>query len=132
MKWAVLAARFFVGLVFTLFSVVFFLKVPMDEPPADENALKFIGSLAATDYLFAVKILELLGGILLLSGRLTPLGLVILVPITVNIALYDVLMLKLTAPPAGLILLALEGFLMWAYWPYFAPFFRPKAKPARG
>ena len=128
MKWAVLGVRFFVGLVFALFSAVFFLKVPMGEPPADENALKFIGSLAATDYLTVVKVLEFLGGILLLSGRLAPLGLVILVPITVNIALWDVLMLKLSAPPGGLILLALEGFLMWAYWPYFAPFFKPDAK----
>ena len=98
MKWAVLGVRFFVGLVFALFSAVFFLKVPMGEPPADENALKFIGSLAATDYLTVVKVLEFLGGILLLSGRLAPLGLVILVPITVNIALWDVLMLKLSAP----------------------------------
>ena len=68
MKWAVLGVRFFVGLVFALFSAVFFLKVPMGEPPADENALKFIGSLAATDYLTVVKVLEFLGGILLLSG----------------------------------------------------------------
>ena len=31
MKWAVLGVRFFVGLVFALFSAVFFLKVPMGD-----------------------------------------------------------------------------------------------------
>lgn len=37
-------------------------------------------------------------------------------------------MLKLSAPPGGLILLAMECFVMWGYWPYFAPFFKPNAK----
>jgi len=128
MKWAVLAVRVLVGLSFTVISGSYFLMPPREPSGLPENAVKFIGSMVATNYFDVVKVLELLGGLLLLSGRLTPLGLVILVPVTVNIALWDIFMLKLSAPPGGLILLALEAFVMWGYWPYFAPFFQPTAK----
>ncbi len=128
MKWAVLAVRFFVGISFVFTGASFFLMPPMD-PPADENARHFIGSMAVTHYFDVIKVLEVVGGVLLLSGRLAPLGLVVLVPITVNIALWDVFMAHFRPAPAGLILLALELFVMWGYRSYFAPFFRADAKP---
>lgn len=130
MKWAIFGVRMFVGVVFTGVAAMFFLGMPTGDPPADENAQKFIGALIASKYLAVVKMLELLGGILVLSGRLTPLGLVILVPVTVNIALWDIVLVKFAAPPGGIILLALEIFLLWGYRQYFAPFFQPNAKPA--
>ena len=37
-----------------------------------------------------VKVLELVGGALVLSGRLVPLGLVILTPVAVNILLFEI------------------------------------------
>ena len=128
MTWVVFAVRILLGLAFTFSGASYFFMTM--EPPAQENALKFITALAASDFMKVVKVLETLGGLLLLTGRLTPLGLVILVPITVNIALWDIFLVKFAAPPAGLILLTLELFLMWGYWPYFAPFFRADAKPA--
>lgn len=126
MTWVVFTVRVLLGLSFTFTGASFFLMPPM-EPPTQENALKFITALGASDYMKVVKVLELLGGLLLLTGRLAPLGLVILVPITVNIALWDIFLMKFAAPPAGLILLALEVLVMWGYWPYFAPFFRADA-----
>ena len=128
MKWVVLVVRVLVGLQFVFAGVAHFAKLPMGDPPSDENALKFVGSMVATHYFDAVKVLEIVGGLLLLSGRLTPLGLVVIVPITVNIAFWDIFIMKLGAPPVGLILLVLEGLVMWGYWPYFAPFFKPTAK----
>jgi len=128
MKWAVLVVRILVGLQFAFAAIAYFLKLPIAEAPTDENALKFMGAMIATHFFDAVKALELLGAVLLLSGRLTPLGLVVLVPITLNIALWDIFMVKLNGPPMGLIFLALEGFVMWGYRPYFAPFFKPVAK----
>lgn len=127
MKWVVLFVRVLIGLQFIFAAVAYFAKLPTGAP-TDENALKFMTAMVASHYFDAVKVLELLGGLLLLSGRLTPLGLVILVPITVNIALWDIFMVKFSTPPAGLILLALEGLVMCGYWPYFAPFFKPTAK----
>ena len=129
MIWVVFAVRVLLGLSFTFTGASYFLMPPM-EPPTQENALKFITALGASDYMKVVKVLELLGGILLLTGRLAPLGLVLLVPITFNIALWDIFLVKFAVPPAGLILLALELFVMWGYWPYFAPFFRADAKLA--
>lgn len=87
MKWAVLVVRVIVGLAFTFIGGSYFLMPPQEPPALPENAVKFIGSMVATNYFDVVKVLELLGGLLLLSGRLTPLGLVVLVPVTVNIAL---------------------------------------------
>ena len=128
MKWAILAVRLFVGIGFVFTGASYFLAPPM-EPPADEHAAKFMGALAGSHYMDAVKVLELLGGILLLTGRLAPLGLVVLVPITVNIGLWDVFMAHFKPAPAGLVLLALELFLMWGYRSYFTPFFRADARP---
>ncbi len=128
MKWAVLVVRILVGIQFAFAAIAYFLKLPIGEPPTDENALKFMGAMIATHFFDAVKVLELLGAVLLLSGRLTPLGLVVLVPITVNIAFWDIFIMKLSGPPMGFVFLSLEGFVMWGYWPYFAPFFKPAAK----
>ncbi len=131
MKWAILVIRVFVGLLFAVLGSDFFLHFmpPMDPPPT-EHARTFAGVLKATDYFIVVKVLEIAGGILLLTGRMAPLGLILLVPVTVNIALWDVLLVKFSAPPMGIILLVLEVFLIWGYRRYFVPLLTTDAKPA--
>ena len=130
MKWAVLVVRVLVGLGFTIFGALYFLHLIPEQAPPTEEAKTFAGVLAATGYFVVVKLLELVGGLLVLSGRMAPLGLILLVPVTVNIALWDLLLVKLAAPPAGLILLALEIFLIWGYRQHFAPLLTTNAKPA--
>src|SRR5258708_7736325 len=80
MKWAVLAARVLVGLMFTVFGANFFLKfADIPPPPADSVAMTYLaGIMIPSGYLTAVKVLEITGGILLLSGRMAPLGITIL------------------------------------------------------
>ena len=130
MKWAILAVRVLVGLGFVVLGSEYFLHfMPAQAPPPTENARNFAGILMATDYFAVVKVLEIAGGLLLLSGRMAPLGLILLVPVTVNIALWDLLLVKLQGPPMGLILLALEVFLIWGYRHYFAPLLTTDAKP---
>src|SRR4051794_11755993 len=106
MKWAVVVARVLVGLPFLVFGLNHFLAfLPMPTPEFPDNASKFVTALAASGYLDVVKGLEVAGGVLLLSGRLVPLGLVLLTPVAVNIALFDVLLMR--QPALGVVLTAL-------------------------
>ena len=127
MFWAVLVARVLVGLPFLVFGLDFFLKVlPMPAPQFPESAGKFIGVLGASGYLTAVKVLEVTGGALVLSGRLVPLGLVMLTPVAVNIALFEIFLVG--QPGLGVVLAGLCFFLVWAYRSHFAAVFAVKPK----
>jgi putative oxidoreductase len=123
-----LVLRVIVGLVFIVFGLNYFLNfMPPPPPPVTEEAKSFMAAIYPTKYLMVVKILEIVGGVLLLTGRLAPLGLTILVPITVNIALWDALLVKYAIPPIGTILLAMQVVLLIAYRKYFACVVSPTA-----
>ena len=122
MFWVVLVARVLVGLPFVVFGLNHFLNfLPMPTPELPENALKFGGALGASGYLNVVKVLEVVGGALVLSGRLVPLGLVLVTPVAVNIALWDIFLVG--KPGLGVVLAGLCFFLVWAYRSHFAPLF---------
>jgi putative oxidoreductase len=119
MKIATIIARVLLGLVFFVFGLnVFFNFIPMPPPPKNE-AGAFMGALFSSGYLYAIKCFEIAGGFLLLIGRKVPLGLTLLVPVIVNILLYDIL-LDHTGLPLGIVLAALSLFLLWAYRTAFA------------
>ena len=125
MFWVVLVARVLVGLPFFVFGLDFFLKfLTMPTPQFPEIATGYITALGASGYMKVVKVLEVIGGALVLSGRLVPLGLVILTPIAVNIALFDLLLIG--QPGLGVVLTGLCLFLVWAYRSHFAPLFAVK------
>lgn len=127
MYWATLVARILVGLPFFLLGLDHFAKVlTMPAPDFPENAMKFITALSASGYLNVVKALEVVGGAMLLSGRMAPLGLVLATPVAVNIALFDVLLVG--QPGLGVVLTALCFFLVWAYRSHFCAVFSTKAK----
>jgi hypothetical protein len=125
MFWAAIVARVLVGLPFLVFGLNYFTPIiPFTPPEYPENATKFLTALAVSQYLAVVKVLEIVGGALLLSGRLVPLGLVIATPVAVNIALFDVLLVG--KPALGVVLTALCAFLVWAYRSHFAGVFAVK------
>ena len=127
MKWAVIVARVLVGLPFLVLGLDHFLKVlPMPTPEFPDLAMKFIGALAGSGYLNVVKALEVVGGALVLSGRMTPLGLALATPVAVNIALFDVFLVG--QPGLGVVLTGLCFFLVWAYRSHFAQVFATDAK----
>lgn len=128
MFWLVLVVRVLVGLPFFVFGLNHFLNfMTMSAPPdLPENAKTFAGVLVATKYMDVVKVLEVVSGALILSGRLVPLGLVIATPVAVNIMLWDVLLMK--QPGLGVVLTVLCAFLIWAYRSHFAPLFAVKPK----
>jgi hypothetical protein len=126
MKWAVIVVRSLVGLGFTFSGLTWFLPI-MELPPPPEGAAGTFGKLLMdTGYMNAVKTLELVGGLMLLSGRLAPLGITLLMPVAVNILLFELFLLKQPGP--GVVLVPLLAFLVWGYRRYFAPVFTTRAE----
>jgi uncharacterized membrane protein YphA (DoxX/SURF4 family) len=114
------AARLFLGLVFTVFGLNFFLHfLPMPAPPPRAGA--FLGALFASGYLLPLlKGTEVAAGLLLLAGRFVPLTLAVLAPILINIIGFH-LFLEPSGLPIPLALLAAELYLAWTYRAAFAP-----------
>lgn len=122
MFWVVLVARVLLGLPFLVLGLNHFLNfMPMPSVELPERAAKFGGVLQESGYMNVVKVLETVGGFLVLCGRFVPLGLVLLTPVAVNIALWDIFLVK--KPALGVVLAGLCVFLVWAYRRHFAGVF---------
>lgn len=122
MKYAIIAARLLLAAIFIVFSLNFWLKfIPMPPPPPADTAVgMFMGALFPTGYLAAVKVLELLGGLSLLTHRTTSIGLLILGPIILNILFFDLFLAKAFNPVSSLAAV-LALFLLWANRDRFVP-----------
>ncbi len=113
MKTATLIARILLGAIFVVFGLNFWLRfIPIPPPPEGTPADGFMGVLFVTGYLMVVKVLEILGGLLVWSGRFTGAGLLILGPIIVNIVMYDAIIAKAFNPVSTLAAI-LALFLLW-------------------
>ena len=127
MRWVVLIARVLVGLPFFVFGLEYYLHLlSVPQPDFPPIAMNYITALGTSHYMDVVKVLEIVGGALVLSGRMTPLGLVLATPVAVNIALFDVLLVG--KPAFGVLLTALCFFLVWAYRSHFAGVFSTNAR----
>ncbi|AOP35650.1 DoxX family protein [Leptospira tipperaryensis] len=88
MKILDLFFRFTLGGVFLAFGINKFITF-IPSPPMLPHAARFISALLETGYLWQILgIMEIIGGALVVSGRWTALGLLVLVPIVVNIVSY--------------------------------------------
>lgn len=130
MRYAVIAARILLGLAFIVpgaNKLLHFLPIPIS--PGD--ATEYLDLLFAHRILTVVSWLEIIGGCLLLMGRYVPLALTILGPIAVNILFFH---LFLDTPRIGnaILVVMLEGFLLWAYRGSFRALFEAKAHPTAG
>ena len=75
MKIATIIVRSLLGLIFAVFGSNAFLHfIPMPPPPAG-FAGDYMKALFMSHYFYVVAIVQTLGGLILLSGRFTPLGL---------------------------------------------------------
>jgi uncharacterized membrane protein YphA (DoxX/SURF4 family) len=112
MKIATIIARTLLGLIFVVFGLnAFFHFIPMPPPPAGV-AGDFMKALFVSHYLYAVKCFEISGGLILLSGRFTALGLTLVGPVIVNILFYHTF-LDPSGLPLAFILVVLALFLLW-------------------
>ena len=88
-KITTLIASILLGGAFIFFGLNFFLQfMSVDGPAEGSSAAAFIGVLYTTGFLGFVKILEIIGGVLVILPKTRNFGLLILGPIIVNIIAY--------------------------------------------
>ena len=125
MKYVIIIAQVLLGLLFAVFGSNAFLHfIPTPPlPPGDAGA--FAGALINSGYIYVVGALQVIGGLCLLIGsRFVPLGLTLLGPVIVNIALYHIF-LDHVANPIAIVVSILSLFLLWAYRNKFPAIFNP-------
>ena len=117
-------ARLLLGLIFVVFGLNYFLNF-LPVPPVEGAAATFMGGLAATGYFFPMmKSIEIAVGLALLANRYVALALVVLAPITVNIAAYHIL--YPAGLPLALLILALHLTVAWNRRAAYAPLLKPE------
>jgi len=123
MKYVIIIARVLLGLVFVVFgSNAFFHFIP--QQPMPEKAAAFMMPLISSGYYYPIAILQILGGICLLTGaRFVPLGLTLLGPIIVNILLFHIFIVR-DGLGIAVVISVLALFLLWVYRFKFPAIFR--------
>src|SRR5437868_15302233 len=119
MKIATIIARSLLGLIFVTFGLNMFLNFIPIPPPPEGPAREFMTALFVSHYVYVVGALQVVGGLILLSGRWIPLGLTLLGPVIVHILCFHILMAPAGLPMA-LVVSLLALFLLWRYREHFA------------
>lgn len=110
--------------IFGLFWLIFgvnglFHLFPIPTPPTD--SAYFMEALDRTAYIMPlVYSLQVIAGVLFLLRAWVPLALLMLVPVTANIVLYD-LMLNPKGLVVGIMIAALHAVLLWRNRSAYAP-----------
>jgi putative oxidoreductase len=107
MKTVGVIARYLLGLLFTVFGLNGFLNFIHQPPPANPLELQFFIAIGSSHFAAFFFVVQLIGGLLLLSGFFVPLALTLLAA-----ELYNILAFHLTFDPAG-IGPALVGAVLW-------------------
>ena len=126
MKIAVLVARILLGLVFLVFGLngfLNFLHAPIPPGPAGQ----FVTLLGPTIYMQFVSLVQVVGGLLLLSGQFIPLALILLGPVIVNILLFHISLQPAGLPP-GLLAAVLWFIIFFGVRRAFAGVFAQKVE----
>ena len=118
MEIVIIIVRILLGLLFVVFGLNGWLHfIPL--PPREGRAAEFIGAMIATGYFNVILVLQVVGGLLLLTGISVPLGLILLGPVIVNILMFHLFMDK-KGIGLALFILVLWLFLLWHYRVSFA------------
>ena len=82
-------------------------------PPMTGDPGVFMGIFAGSGWMTIVKVLEIAGGIALLTNQFTRLAVVVLLPITVNILIFHTLISF--GPAMGAVMLAINVALIYSF-----------------
>lgn len=107
MKIASITARYLLGLMFTVFGLNGFLNFIHQPPPTNPLAIQFFIAVASSHFAAFFFAVQVIAGLLLLSGYFVPLALTLLAG-----ELYNILAFHITLAPAG-IPPALIASLLW-------------------
>src|SRR5947209_19968424 len=92
MKTASTVARYLLGLMFTVFGLNGFMNFIKQPPPSNPLAVQFFSSVAGSHYAYMFFGIQLIAGLLLLSGFFVPLALILLAAELVNILTFHATM----------------------------------------
>ena len=122
------AARLLLGLIFTVFGLNGFLNF-IPQPPMPPDAIVVVTGLLGMKYFFPLlKGVEVVSGLLLLTGRFVPLVLVVLAPIVLNIVGFHTFVVP--DPVMPILVLLPELYLAWVWREAYRPLFTRTAPPA--
>ena len=107
MKTTAIVARYLLGLMFTVFGLNGFLNFIHQPPPTNPLAMQFFVAVSASHFAAFFFAIQVVGGLLLLSGYFIPLALTALAA-----ELYNILAFHLTLSPAT-IAPALLASVLW-------------------
>ena len=107
MKIVTVVARYLLGLIFTIFGLNGFLNFIHQPPPTNPLAIQFFVAISSSHFAAFFFAVQLIGGLLLLSGYFVPLALALLAA-----ELYNILAFHLTLAPAT-IAPALVASVLW-------------------
>jgi len=108
------------------------LPYPTVFDPAVPTTPPFVQAMLDTGYMFgALKVVEVLGGLMLFANRWVPLALVLCFPVTVGAWSIDFFLLQrnLRAQVMGWSVLLLNTYLLFAYLRYYAPMLVSRSSP---
>ena len=106
MKIASIIARYLLGLMFTVFGLNGFLHFIPQPPLTDPVALQFLASVSSSHFAAFFFAVQVIGGLLLLSGFFVPLALTLLAAELYNILAFHLTLLPGIAP-------ALVACVLW-------------------
>jgi putative oxidoreductase len=103
---------YILAIIFLVFGLNGFLNfIPL--PPPEGDSATFFGVLYTTGYIKVVKVLEIIFAILLLIPKTRPLGLILLMPIIVNILLFELLVAKTPGLSVFMFIIAVIGLYFY-------------------
>ena len=97
MKIASMIARYLLGLMFTVFGLNGFLNFIHQPPPPNPLAIQFLIAVSSSHFAAFFFAVQLVGGLLLVSGYFVPLALTLL-----GAEIYNILAFHLTLAPASI------------------------------
>jgi len=107
MKIVSVISRYLLGLIFVVFGLNGFLNFIHQPPPTNPLAIQFFVAVSASHFAAFFFAMQVIGGLLLLSGFFVPLALTVLAA-----ELYNILAFHLTLAPAS-IAPALVACVLW-------------------
>lgn len=124
MKIATIIVRVLLGAMMLFASISYFFNLGEQPAPTGDMAT-LMGGLMASKYMFPlVKSIELIAGLMLVSGKFVKLGTLLLLPISVNIFLIHTVT-QVSDLPVAIFILVANVFLIYAYWNDFKEIVKP-------
>ena len=124
MKIATIIVRVLLGAMMLFASISYFFNLGDQQAPTGDMAT-LMGGLMASKYMFPlVKSIELIAGLMLVSGKFVKLGTLLLLPISVNIFLIHTVT-QLSDLPVAIFVLVANVFLIYSNWNDFKEILKP-------